>query len=68
LPSRHPGGSEELFSCAKSTFSTQGEEPAQRRALGQRARARVLREHTAAHRAEELEGYAVSLLNRHVAA
>ena len=40
----------------------------ERRALGQRARARVLREHTAAHRAEELEGYALSLLNRHVAA
>jgi spore maturation protein CgeB len=40
----------------------------ERRALGQRARARVLREHTAARRAEELEGYALSLLNRHVAA
>ena len=40
----------------------------ERRALGQRARARVLREHTAARRAEELEAYALSLLNRHVAA
>jgi len=40
----------------------------ERRALGQRARARVLLEHTAAHRAEELEGYALSLLNsRHAA-
>ncbi len=39
----------------------------ERRALGQRARARVLREHTAAHRAEELEGYALSLLSRHAA-
>jgi len=39
----------------------------ERCALGQRARARVLREHTAAHRAEELEGYALSLLSRHAA-
>ena len=36
----------------------------ERRALGQRARKRVLAEHTAAHRAEELEGYALSLLSR----
>jgi spore maturation protein CgeB len=36
----------------------------ERRALGQRARQRVLAEHTAAHRAEELEGYALSLLSR----
>jgi spore maturation protein CgeB len=36
----------------------------ERLALGQRARRRVLAEHTAAHRAEELEGYAVSLLSR----
>ena len=34
----------------------------ERRALGERARARVLREHTAAHRAEELEGYALKML------
>jgi spore maturation protein CgeB len=40
----------------------------ERRALGARARARVLHEHTAAHRAEELEGYALGLLDRHVAA
>ncbi|HYX26683.1 MAG TPA: glycosyltransferase [Thermoanaerobaculia bacterium] len=46
----------------------QGIPEEERRALGQRARARVLREHTAAHRAEELEGYALSLLERHVAA
>jgi len=39
----------------------------ERRALGQRARARVLAEHTAAHRAEELEGYALSLLARKAA-
>jgi spore maturation protein CgeB len=39
----------------------------ERRALGQRARTRVLREHTAAHRAEELEGYALGLLSRHAA-
>jgi spore maturation protein CgeB len=36
----------------------------ERRALGQRARKRVLAEHTAAHRAEELEGYALSLMSR----
>jgi spore maturation protein CgeB len=40
----------------------------ERRALGQRARRRVLAQHTAAHRAEELEGYALSLLSRGVAA
>jgi spore maturation protein CgeB len=40
----------------------------ERRALGQRARQRVLAEHTAAHRAEELEGYALSLLSRVAAA
>jgi spore maturation protein CgeB len=34
----------------------------ERRAIGERARARVLREHTAAHRAAELEGYARELL------
>ncbi len=39
----------------------------ERRALGQRGRARVLREHTAAHRAEELEGYARRLLTRQAA-
>lgn len=46
----------------------QGIPEEERRVLGERARARVLREHTAAHRAEELEGYALSLLDRHVAA
>jgi len=40
----------------------------ERRALGERARARVLREHTAAHRAEELEGYALRLLASRAAA
>jgi spore maturation protein CgeB len=39
----------------------------ERRELGQRARTRVLREHTAAHRAEELEGHALSLLGRKAA-
>ena len=39
----------------------------ERRALGQRARARVLAEHTASHRAEELEGYALCLLSRQAA-
>jgi spore maturation protein CgeB len=33
----------------------------ERRSLGQRARSRVLSEHTAAHRAAELEGYALEL-------
>jgi spore maturation protein CgeB len=37
---------------------------AERRALGTRARARVLAQHTAAHRAEELEGYVGELLGR----
>jgi len=36
----------------------------ERLAIGERARARVLAEHTAAHRAAELEGYACSLLTR----
>jgi spore maturation protein CgeB len=36
----------------------------ERRTLGQRARRRVLAEHTAAHRAAELEGYALQLLSR----
>jgi spore maturation protein CgeB len=36
---------------------------AQRRAVGARARARVMREHTAAHRAAELEGHLRSLLS-----
>jgi spore maturation protein CgeB len=39
----------------------------ERRALGERARKRVMAEHTAAHRARELEGYAVSLLDRKAA-
>ncbi len=39
----------------------------ERRALGQRARARVMNNHTAAHRAEELEGYALCLLSRRAA-
>lgn len=34
----------------------------ERRAIGERARQRVLREHTAAHRAAQLEGYARELL------
>jgi spore maturation protein CgeB len=37
---------------------------AEREALGTRARRRVLAEHTAAHRAAELEGYALELLSR----
>jgi spore maturation protein CgeB len=39
---------------------------AERRAIGARARQRVLAEHTAAHRAAELEGYALELLGRRV--
>jgi spore maturation protein CgeB len=41
---------------------------AERIAIGARARARVLAEHTAAHRAAELEGYACELLGRQPAA
>ena len=37
---------------------------AQRQAIGRRARERVLAQHTAAHRARELEGYAYGLLAR----
>jgi spore maturation protein CgeB len=36
----------------------------ERREIGQRARARVLAEHTAAHRAEQLESYALEALAR----
>ena len=36
----------------------------ERRALGERGRIRVLAQHTAAHRAAELEGYALQLLSR----
>ena len=36
----------------------------ERRAIGERGRARVLAEHTAAHRAEALEGYLFGLLER----
>jgi spore maturation protein CgeB len=39
----------------------------ERRALGQRARARALSSHTAAHRAAELEGYVLDLLDRRAA-
>jgi spore maturation protein CgeB len=39
----------------------------ERRALGERARARVLSEHTATRRAEELEGYALQLHSRQAA-
>jgi spore maturation protein CgeB len=38
--------------------------PSERRALGERARARILAEHTAAHRAAELESYALKLLSK----
>jgi spore maturation protein CgeB len=40
----------------------------ERRAIGKRARARALGEHTARHRAMELAGYAGELLGHHVAA
>jgi spore maturation protein CgeB len=39
----------------------------ERRSLGERARKRVMAEHTAAHRARELECYAFSLLDRKAA-
>jgi spore maturation protein CgeB len=41
---------------------------AERRRIGERARARVLNHHTAAHRALELESYALDLLSRRAAA
>lgn len=37
----------------------------ERRRIGERARARVLAEHTAAHRAAELESYALEAMGRH---
>jgi hypothetical protein len=37
---------------------------AERRAMGERARQRVLSQHTAAHRAEELERHALEALDR----
>jgi spore maturation protein CgeB len=40
----------------------------ERRAIGARARDRVLRQHTAAHRALELESYVQELMNRELAA
>jgi spore maturation protein CgeB len=40
----------------------------ERRKIGERARARVLQHHTAAHRALELEGYVLELLSRRAAA
>jgi spore maturation protein CgeB len=42
-------------------------EDEERLAIGARGRARVLSEHTAAHRASELEGYALELLSRQTA-
>jgi spore maturation protein CgeB len=36
----------------------------ERRTIGERARARVLAQHTAGHRAAELEAYALQLLSR----
>jgi spore maturation protein CgeB len=42
----------------------QGTRDHERRAIGQRARTRVLAEHTAAHRAEQLESYALEALTR----
>lgn len=41
---------------------------AERRAMGERARVRVLAEHTAAHRAAQLEGYAREVLGQTVCA
>ena len=35
----------------------------ERKAMGERARARILAKHTAAHRAAELESYVIDLLN-----
>jgi spore maturation protein CgeB len=67
------GGLETLFEPGREILIARSSEdvlqwirdlPApERLALGLRARARVLAEHTAAHRAAELEGYALELLS-----
>lgn len=63
-------GSEILISrSARETLAILRELPsAERRAIGRQARARVLGAHTAAHRAAELERYALTLLAREPAA
>jgi spore maturation protein CgeB len=50
--------SSEVLACLRDTPE------AERRAVGDRARIRVLAQHTAAHRAAELEEYALQLLSR----
>jgi spore maturation protein CgeB len=51
-------------SAADTLRYVRGMPEPERRAIGQRARSRVLAEHTSAHRAAQLEGYAASLLDR----
>jgi spore maturation protein CgeB len=55
--------------CAAEAASIIRETPEEERAaIGRRARARILAAHTAAHRAAELEAYALAALGRRVAA
>jgi spore maturation protein CgeB len=51
-------------SAAEVLALLRGNDEDARRELGERARARVLAEHTAAHRAEELESHAYTALDR----
>ncbi len=60
-----PGRDIVLADRASDVLSTLRDMPEDRRAaMGERARRRVLAEHTAAHRAEQLEGYLLEALSR----
>jgi spore maturation protein CgeB len=60
-----PGRDIVLADGAGDVLSTLRDMPEDRRAaMGERARRRVLAEHTAAHRAEQLEGYLLEALSR----
>jgi spore maturation protein CgeB len=70
-------GLDELFALGSEILVAEGPEDAlrhvrdtseaERRAIGERARARVLAAHTAAHRAAQLEGYALAVRQSHPA-
>jgi spore maturation protein CgeB len=60
-----PGGEILIARSAEEALAwIRGLSDRERLAIGQRARSRVLSEHTAAHRAAELEGYALEVLSR----
>jgi spore maturation protein CgeB len=64
-----PGKEILIARSAKETIEYLREFPeVERRKIGERARARVLQHHTAAHRALELESYVLELLSRRAAA